>query len=129
MTLPASTSSPASRLIVPFLFFLMIRRPPRSTLFPYTTLFRSIVGFVDAEARLPERLQLLLLPEQLEVVCDQHHKIPVLLDLVDQFFPMSRKHPGVPDCAPVIGSDQILGVVAQHLGVHEIGLVAQKIVR
>src|SRR5438034_11598796 len=25
-------------------FFLMIRRPPRSTLFPYTTLFRSGVG-------------------------------------------------------------------------------------
>src|ERR1035437_10725365 len=25
-----------------FCFFLMIRRPPRSTLFPYTTLFRSI---------------------------------------------------------------------------------------
>src|SRR2546429_7860414 len=24
-----------------FFFFLMIRRPPRSTLFPYTTLFRS----------------------------------------------------------------------------------------
>src|SRR5471032_753661 len=27
-----------------FIFFLMIRRPPRSTLFPYTTLFRSAVG-------------------------------------------------------------------------------------
>src|SRR5258708_36138582 len=26
----------------PFFFFLMIRRPPRSTLFPYTTLFRSL---------------------------------------------------------------------------------------
>src|SRR5205809_8051189 len=25
-------------------FFLMVRRPPRSTLFPYTTLFRSMVG-------------------------------------------------------------------------------------
>src|SRR5437899_6205016 len=25
-------------------FFLMIRRPPRSTLFPYTTLFRSILA-------------------------------------------------------------------------------------
>src|SRR2546430_13718624 len=25
-------------------FFLMIRRPPRSTLFPYTTLFRSLGG-------------------------------------------------------------------------------------
>src|SRR5438105_8055200 len=43
-----------SRLEIPFLlstfhdffffFFLMIRRPPRSTLFPYTTLFRSLVG-------------------------------------------------------------------------------------
>src|SRR6266850_5830967 len=27
-----------------FFFFLMIRRPPRSTLFPYTTLFRSGPG-------------------------------------------------------------------------------------
>src|SRR6266581_630999 len=28
-------------IFLPFFFFLMIRRPPRSTLFPYTTLFRS----------------------------------------------------------------------------------------
>src|ERR1019366_9966944 len=28
-----------------FYFFLMIRRPPRSTLFPYTTLFRSDRGY------------------------------------------------------------------------------------
>src|SRR5437016_10553313 len=28
--------------LFPF-FFLMIRRPPRSTLFPYTTLFRSLI--------------------------------------------------------------------------------------
>src|SRR2546430_13031384 len=35
-------------------FFLMIRRPPRSTLFPYTTLFRSRGGrFVRAEFLLP----------------------------------------------------------------------------
>src|SRR5436309_12031342 len=27
-----------------FFFFLMIRRPPRSTLFPYTTLFRSVLA-------------------------------------------------------------------------------------
>src|SRR3989454_2099119 len=27
-----------------FFFFLMIRRPPRSTLFPYTTLFRSLLA-------------------------------------------------------------------------------------
>src|SRR5260221_2166016 len=30
-----------------FFFFLMIRRPPRSTLFPYTTLFRSHVAGGD----------------------------------------------------------------------------------
>src|SRR2546427_9379605 len=32
----------AHTLISFFFFFLMIRRPPRSTLFPYTTLFRSL---------------------------------------------------------------------------------------
>src|SRR5689334_24145499 len=31
-----------------FFFFLMIRRPPRSTLFPYTTLFRSCSGRMSA---------------------------------------------------------------------------------
>src|SRR5574340_1300223 len=30
------------RCLVLCFFFLMIRRPPRSTLFPYTTLFRSV---------------------------------------------------------------------------------------
>src|SRR3712207_7206035 len=29
--------------MIALFFFLMIRRPPRSTLFPYTTLFRSLV--------------------------------------------------------------------------------------
>src|ERR1035438_10819983 len=28
-------------------FFLMMRRPPRSTLFPYTTLFRSLTGLAQ----------------------------------------------------------------------------------
>src|SRR5436853_5463354 len=35
------TALPSSVLILCRFFFLMIRRPPRSTLFPYTTLFRS----------------------------------------------------------------------------------------
>src|SRR3712207_9053196 len=39
-----------------YVFFLMIRRPPRSTLFPYTTLFRS------------EGVQLLRRPREPEVV-------------------------------------------------------------
>src|ERR1051326_9324010 len=33
---------PSSSLCLLVAFFLMIRRPPRSTLFPYTTLFRSL---------------------------------------------------------------------------------------
>src|SRR2546427_3117112 len=32
-----------SSYLILFFFFLMIRRPPRSTLFPYTTLFRSLI--------------------------------------------------------------------------------------
>src|SRR5260370_36462261 len=32
-------------------FFLMIRRPPRSTLFPYTTLFRSVFGSSGDQAK------------------------------------------------------------------------------
>src|SRR2546428_13587318 len=35
-----------------FFFFLMIRRPPRSTLFPYTTLFRSLENEVRRSRRL-----------------------------------------------------------------------------
>src|SRR2546426_6648947 len=35
----------------------MIRRPPRSTLFPYTTLFRSKNFNGDNEKRLPQRTQ------------------------------------------------------------------------
>src|SRR2546430_5928634 len=43
-------------LIVTFMvfFFLMIRRPPRSTLFPYTTLFRS-PGPMSCSRRQPAR--------------------------------------------------------------------------
>src|SRR5690606_40830260 len=37
----ALRSSRVSHVLRPRFFFLMIRRPPRSTLFPYTTLFRS----------------------------------------------------------------------------------------
>src|SRR3712207_8167424 len=34
-------------------FFLMIRRPPRSTLFPYTTLFRSIIEVPSSGGAVP----------------------------------------------------------------------------
>src|SRR5229473_8458142 len=40
-----------------FFFFLMIRRPPRSTLFPYTTLFRSLMHRHERR-HAPARLEL-----------------------------------------------------------------------
>src|SRR3712207_8381964 len=41
----------------------MIRRPPRSTLFPYTTLFRSIAAWVDQGAKEGNPKDLPRLPE------------------------------------------------------------------
>src|SRR6267378_5878180 len=38
-------------MIFAFFFFLMIRRPPRSTLFPYTTLFRSLRAVKPGERK------------------------------------------------------------------------------
>src|SRR6266511_6040763 len=37
----ATPAAASSSIPKPFFFFFMIRRPPRPTLFPYTTLFRS----------------------------------------------------------------------------------------
>src|SRR2546421_4705889 len=56
-----NNSTPPSQLnalatIINF-FFLMIRRPPRSTLFPYTTLFRSLYNvLVHAHEHVPDVL-------------------------------------------------------------------------
>src|SRR6201994_3747343 len=40
---------PVSTAVLVCIFFLMIRRPPRSTLFPYTTLFRSRIHIFSYE--------------------------------------------------------------------------------
>src|SRR5438876_12430131 len=44
-------------LFLSLFFFLMIRRPPRSTLFPYTTLFRSVTLWQGKFFSLPGSLQ------------------------------------------------------------------------
>src|SRR5258708_15650433 len=63
-------------MFIAVFFFLMIRRPPRSTLFPYTTLFRSLKG-LDKKA--------------LKTGASKHYT----LDLVEEFardfiYPMIR---------------------------------------
>src|SRR3712207_8487426 len=47
-------------LIFTMFFFLMIRRPPRSTLFPYTTLFRSRAQVIVRRQVAPHNLYLQL---------------------------------------------------------------------
>src|SRR3712207_7370084 len=70
------------------MFFLMIRRPPRSTLFPYTTLFRSVLETAPVDpltttGSLPERLSLVLVRHPLEEVTA--HEIVVEIAFVSVF--------------------------------------------
>src|SRR2546427_3165563 len=65
-------------------FFLMIRRPPRSTLFPYTTLFRSIfrrssrseTGSIDIAANVVQRLGVQVLRQAVETPHRLHRPQP-----------------------------------------------------
>src|SRR2546430_17732790 len=62
------------RLLSSF-FFLMIRRPPRSTLFPYTTLFRSLNrGAVDCRSVSRAEQVPCLLRELHHIVSDDQHR-------------------------------------------------------
>src|ERR1044071_7032337 len=57
-------------MVIYLFFFLMIRRPPRSTLFPYTTLFRSLRAFgPGARALLIAALEKGLTETRLECAC------------------------------------------------------------
>src|SRR2546430_5261343 len=63
-------------------FFLMIRRPPRSTLFPYTTLFRS-----------PRELLLVALLDRADLAAERG-----IVGVVDQFRELVElRHPTVAD--------------------------------
>ena len=58
-------------------FFLMIRRAPSSTLFPYTTLFRSIptdLGTAVAIARESDLMAEVLGPDLLEILIQQSER-------------------------------------------------------
>src|SRR2546428_13211075 len=62
-----------------FFFFLMIRRPPRSTLFPYTTLFRSPIREVRSlqdlvdKAVSPRRFLVMLLGDRKSTRLNSSH--------------------------------------------------------
>src|SRR5256885_9077137 len=60
-----------------FFFFLMIRRPPRSTLFPYTTLFRSIKSNVAKLASITK-----ILADERASLSEAVNTIPLAVDNV-----------------------------------------------
>src|SRR5690606_41871744 len=63
---PARASSRPARHTLPLLVFSLLRRPPRSTLFPYTTLFRSALSLslsgAFAQSSLPDQPITLVVP-------------------------------------------------------------------
>src|SRR3712207_7827955 len=63
----------------------MIRRPPRSTLFPYTTLFRSQLERVqpDVLVDLPVRQVRPVVPGEQDPIALQHHRARLVLARLD----------------------------------------------
>src|SRR3712207_7760201 len=68
------------------LFFLMIRRPPRSTLFPYTTLFRSLGAVARGD-------DVEVAPEHRALHEERR------LRIVDEEYLLARRHPVPGDCS------------------------------
>src|SRR2546430_17170508 len=73
-------------------FFLMIRRPPRSTLFPYTTLFRSrcrgnnwFIPYKTIVSRSKQRPHPATFPVELVVNCITIHGVSPDLVMMDPF--------------------------------------------
>ena len=55
----------------------MIRRPPRSTLFPYTTLFRSVQNDILVLSLGFSNPIEFLIPDDLDIICEGNNKIIV----------------------------------------------------
>src|SRR5690349_24890713 len=75
----------AVRVCASLIFFLIIRRPPRSTLFPYTTLFRSPIlriGRFVADQR----------AGKIFVLCKAAGWPPSMSDVAGDFFGRSEEH-------------------------------------
>src|SRR5256885_12008474 len=77
-------------MLVSLFFFLMIRRPPRSTLFPYTTLFRS-AGVALAHLRSVPVEDERNVREARRLGAERAVKLDVLRCVREMIFPADRK--------------------------------------
>src|SRR6266566_9673947 len=82
----------------------MIRRPPRSTLFPYTTLFRSLEPLRPALAAPANRVEVRLL----ELERDLTDADDVVVDLADRRHLGGRARHEDLVCEVEVGADQVL---------------------
>src|SRR5256885_6609082 len=73
----------------------MIRRPPRSTLFPYTTLFRSVLEAVEVQQDERHRLGEPQVPPGLFL--DAHDEVPPVVDVRQRILEREVLQPGVAD--------------------------------
>src|SRR2546422_10458116 len=92
-------------------FFLMIRRPPRSTLFPYTTLFRSRAGGRAVARRRPGVLRDAPAPER--------HAEPAPVQRAHGLPHAEAGHVGDRPARPDAGAVGLIGP-GDHVG-HQIG--------
>src|SRR3712207_3396300 len=87
-------------------FFLMIRRPPRSTLFPYTTLFRSWTRAHTrwlCELRFEHPAQHLVLAEYRQAIADAETRLERLDRQVAELVPSWSMAPVVAACQAMRG--------------------------
>src|SRR5438034_2215576 len=92
-------------------FFLMIRRPPRSTLFPYTTLFRS--GEAGARGGLRRDLPVVVVGADVQVAVDQPGEAKLARRVDDAVGGRKELQGGERDDAPVLDRDGRVDDVAR----------------
>src|SRR5437868_13315385 len=111
-------------MVIPILFFfLMIRRPPRSTLFPYTTLFRSIKRQHQAgKMTARERITALLDPDApwLEIRSEEHtSELQSRFDLVCRLLLEKKKISVDQTKIRTIKNDSVASSKARTLGARD----------
>src|SRR2546422_4043017 len=100
-----------------FFFFLMIRRPPRSTLFPYTTLFRSTTASLrtfgrTAVCRYPESARFMASAISLHPRSEEHtSELQSRLHLVCRLLLEKKKNFYKERCKLVVLPFMISGVI------------------
>src|SRR5690349_10828739 len=103
----------ASPLLAFFVFFLMIRRPPRSTLFPYTTLFRSNLPLLRGRLFSQNESDVVLLSES-AARSESTRLNSSHVEISYAVFCLKKKNPGLTDSDVADVCEAVLDLVPQY---------------